>query len=271
MKILNLRIVFFRIKKHQLCLICLITLTTGVFAQTKVGETCETKLKNTQLQLRKTTTKLQDTIQALRETENLLQETIEILNDTEVRLSNTEDEFSKYKINSSELLQMEKSAKQKVENELQTTKQELRNVETKNDELKGILSKIQNAYPIIITKIELGNIDNNNNIINDYGSTLYSSSMRYLKPKFYYTSLLEQSKTLKLYMKIYKPNGALFYNSAISTTYTSDTDASIYIGNNLAYLSSWGNSEQSAYPVGTYRIEIWYNNVCLGQKSFYIN
>jgi len=94
--------------------------------------------------------------------------------------------------------------------------------------------------------------------------------MRYLKPKIDYTSLCESSKTIELKIKIYKPNGLLDYNSSISTRYSTTSTITTYTGNNSASLSSWGNSTESLYPAGWYRIELWFNDVCLGQKSFEI-
>jgi hypothetical protein len=158
-----------------------------------------------------------------------------------------------------------------METELSTTKQKLSDTETKNTELKSTLSKAQNVYPIIITKIELGNTDYNGNILTNYGNTLYSSSMRYLTTKIYYICLLDQSKQINIKIKIFNPDGSLKYSSSISTKYTRDTDVTVYQIGSEAYLGGFGNSEQSTYSSGTYRIEIWYNDVCLGQKSFYIN
>lgn len=123
-----------------------------------------------------------------------------------------------------------------------------------------------------ITDIRFANTKKDGTIINDYGSTLYSSELRYLKPKLYYNGLASEKKTIKLFWKIYKGDGTLSRGSSSPEGYTSSSEYTIYPGNgNTINLLGWGNDDGGTYPVGTCRYELWYNGNCLFSKQVEIN
>jgi hypothetical protein len=158
-----------------------------------------------------------------------------------------------------------------IQNNLNEKLNELEvNLNGKIIELETNLSDVSSTFPFKINRIELGNIGENSATIDDYGSSLYDYRMRYLSPKIYYTGFAS-GKTITINYKIFKPNGALDYNSSYSTTYTgSETSATIYKGNGELVLKGWGNSTSSTYSSGNYRIEVWSTGICFSTKNFTI-
>lgn len=129
--------------------------------------------------------------------------------------------------------------------------------------------KVYTAYPYIssggsnysnslnITSAEFCNQDYDGNMLDDYGSTLYSSKMRYLKCKFYYNGLTSTTSK-NIYVKIYDPNGTLKTGSQSPDGYTFKyDDRNLYSGSNSLELLGYGNNTKSTYSAGTYRYEIW--------------
>lgn len=108
-----------------------------------------------------------------------------------------------------------------------------------------------------ITSVEFCNQDYDGNMLNDYGSTLYSSDIRYLKCKLYYNGLNE-STTKTVYLKIYKPDGTMMSGKQSPEGYTSKQEnRKFYSGSSSTELLGYGNNTESTYPAGTYRYEIW--------------
>jgi len=167
-------------------------------------------------------------------------------------------------------LTYERNKQNNLNSEVLNLKTEVSTLQTENYDLKRKINSLSSTFPFKIEKIEIGNTDNSNNIINNYGGTLYASQMRYLKPKIHYTGFVN-GKSATIYYKIFKPDGTLNFNSSYSTIYTGDGNScTIYEGSNNVSLKGWGNASSSTYTSGAYRIEIWYNGICFGTKSFTI-
>jgi cell division protein FtsB len=145
----------------------------------------------------------------------------------------------------------------------------------KNEDLtiekSSLLSKfddLSEKFPLKINRIEFSNVYKNGTTITDFGGTLYSSNIRYLKPKIYFTNYLKEGKTFNFTINYYNSHGYLQYNTSngnrpTSNTYISTTD-------NSAVLSGWGNENDGTWSTDVYTIEIWTNGVCLGSKKFTI-
>jgi len=137
------------------------------------------------------------------------------------------------------------------------------------NDLNGKLSKMQKVLPFKINEIEIGNCYDNDVMIDDCGSKLYASRMRYFVFEINYTSFLERSEEFTIYYRLYQPGGSLrcFGNS---TTYSIDEgdENTIYTGNNSMTLYSWGNDNTSIFSAGVYRIEIWCNGMCIKSDKF---
>lgn len=135
--------------------------------------------------------------------------------------------------------------------------------------LENEISNMISVYPPFkIEKVEFGNTKHNLEIINDYGSRLFANQIRFLKPKLYYTGF-NSGNSIVVQYKIFNPNGELVYNSSYSSTYTVDgNNITIFQGSNSIFLKGWGNENYSIYSSGTYRCEIWCNDMCIKLVDF---
>ena len=136
-------------------------------------------------------------------------------------------------------------------------------------ELSSLKSKVSTTYPIIITDIEIANINANGDIQTNFGNTIYSYNTMYLHPRIEYTGLISGYKTIKV--KWYNPDGTIRSGSSSPSGFSYSESMYVLSGdNNTSTLSGWGNSNKGHWQRGTYRIEIWYENTCLKSKTFTI-
>ena len=110
----------------------------------------------------------------------------------------------------------------------------------------------ENAGYIRVSNIQFGNTDYDGNLLSDYGSTLYASDIRYLKPRIYYDGLCNTQQTVTFFYKIYKPNGELESSASSPAGYTSSFQRTVYPGKNQMMIASgWGNNNGGSYTTGT--------------------
>lgn len=159
---------------------------------------------------------------------------------------------------------------------LTTYKDSLKLSLERNDELSDKLYEqeskfysIKNTFPINITNIEIGNVYYDGSIETNYGSTIYSSSTMYLKPRITYTGI-NTGSSINLKIKWYTPNGTLSTGDSSPSGFSQQESLYVYSGSNTKTLRGWGNKTKGNWGKGTYRIEIWYENVCLKAKTFTI-
>ena len=146
------------------------------------------------------------------------------------------------------------------------TKKELDKVKKNFDDFKD---NVTDAYPIIIHDIKIGNVDYDGNVQTEYGNKIYDYNTMYLEPKIYYTGLESGDYTLKV--KWFNSDGTLRQGSSSPSGYTQSDSYYFYSGNdNTKILRGWGNSIRGHWDYGSYRIEIWYEDVCLKAKTFRI-
>ena len=119
-----------------------------------------------------------------------------------------------------------------------------------------------------INDIEIANVTYDGDIQTSYGNTLYGSSTMYLRPRIKYIGLTSGDKTLKV--KWYNSDGTIRRGTSSPSGFSQSESVYIYNGDNTCTLSGWGNSTKGHWRSGTYRIEIWYENVCLKAKTFTI-
>ena len=74
----------------------------------------------------------------------------------------------------------------------------------------------------------------------------------------------------QLHYRIYDQNGNLKKKYSSPENYTSSSNVYIYEDNNTALLFSWGADSNGSWRRGKYRIEVWYNDMCLKAKYFTI-
>jgi hypothetical protein len=132
-----------------------------------------------------------------------------------------------------------------------------------SDVYEFITDTLPNRAGLQITKLEFANLDYNVGYIDNWGTDLfYSDAMRYLGIRITYNSLSIYSKDVTLYVKIVEPDGNVSSGSNSPTGYSfKQTFATedYYAENIEMIVGGWGNNNQSAYPAGTYKVEIWDN------------
>lgn len=135
--------------------------------------------------------------------------------------------------------------------------------------LSTLKQKVGDSYPLIISDIEIANSYRGGDIETDYGSTIYSSSTMYLKPRIKYYGIASGTKTLKV--KWFKPDGTMSSGTSSPYGFSQSDSYYIYSGpDNSITMLGWGNESKGHWRSGTYRIEIWYENTCLKSKTFTI-
>lgn len=153
-----------------------------------------------------------------------------------------------------------------TERQLSTTKSNLEDVKRK---FSNYQSKIGKSFPLIIKDIDLANYTKNKgNLISDYGQPIYDKDARYIWFRINYNGIVSGTKIL--YYKIYDPNGNLLTWPTSPSGYTDSNQIDIYQGNNTVTLFCFGDDNRRFWHNGKYRIEIWYEDVCLKTKSFSI-
>ena len=151
---------------------------------------------------------------------------------------------------------------------LSSTKSELSQVKR---ELSNYKNRIGKHMPLIVTDIEIANHYKGRKEETGYGGTIYSKNSMYLAPRISYIGLVEGTR--KFLIKLYRPDGTLSTGSPSLETpkgYSYSTSEYIYEGENKRQLSNWGGEKKGHWAKGTYKIEVWYNNMCLKSKSFTI-
>lgn len=277
-------------KKHLFFLLCLTMLSINAFAQIKVDETCETKLaqresdlKNANSKLKKATVQLEDTLAVLQQTTEALQQTQAALQDAQQKIASFSSSGvqgvndSKYKELEEKIATTEKE-KQKAEDDLQAaktelgkTKDDLASAQTTNSKLTGTISDIQHTFPFIVTGVNYKNTNKKGRIINNYNANLHK--IDWLTAQISYKSLLSESKNVELIIKIFMPKkNQLWTNPKITSDYTVKETAYIGTGTGNVTVNEWekgkSNFPSDNLKPGRYRMEIWYNDVCLGQNLF---
>ena len=133
-------------------------------------------------------------------------------------------------------------------------------------ELSDFKSSIGSTYPIVITDIEIANVYKDGTIETDYGNTLYDYRTLYLKPRITYTGLTSGTKEFKI--KWVMPSGALRTGDSSPYGYSFSESAYVSEGSyNTLDFTGWGNDNSGNWSSGRYRVEIWYDDVCLKSKD----
>ena len=122
-----------------------------------------------------------------------------------------------------------------------------------------------------IKKMEFANVDNQSNLLSDFGIELNDTDLRYLKARITYDSLLDWDKDITIYKKIICPDGTIDRGSSSPEGYTSSESVTIKKGNNhkLEFLG-WGNKNECLFKAGVYQYELWYEDRLIYKSSFEI-
>ncbi|MDR0894450.1 MAG: hypothetical protein LBN06_04020 [Prevotellaceae bacterium] len=129
-------------------------------------------------------------------------------------------------------------------------------------------NSIANVFPIIITDVQMANVDYEGNILTDYGKNIYSRNTMYLEPKIFYTGLVHKAITLNV--KLFKPNGSLSTGNSSPPGYSFSRNSTFRTGKDSLTLSGWGGNDKGHWSKGNYRIEFWYGDICISSHKFTI-
>ena len=125
------------------------------------------------------------------------------------------------------------------------------------------------GIPITITDVNVGNVNREGEWITKPGDTIFSEETYYLKPQIQVISLQSADYTIRY--KLYC-NGYLRENTKDNPGYTS-SPWSGHLSSGIEKtikMSGWGADRKGHWPAGDYKIEIWYEDICLKTKEFVI-
>lgn len=126
----------------------------------------------------------------------------------------------------------------------------------------NIKQKEVTAAPLSISSIAFANVNYNEYVLRNYGSQLYSDT-QYLRAKVFYQKPTASTKSFKLKVKIFNPDGSLNRGSVSPAGYTFETQLLLSGKEGSFLLTGWGNKEGTLYTAGNYRYEIWLNGTKL--------
>lgn len=123
-------------------------------------------------------------------------------------------------------------------------------------------------FPFIITKMEVANVEYDGTIIQDFNSTIYDFKSKYLQPRI---TIKPQKKsgTYTVYVRLYK-NNVLQRNTSSSPENFTFSSSITLSGkpSQVETLMGWGSKNAGIWSQGSYRFEVWYNDYCIGSKTF---
>lgn len=193
---------------------------------------------------------------------------IVVLQKESVKNKNSIDSLNSLTQNQETIISDLRSDLSSTNSSLSSTKSELSQAQRK---LSNYQNKVGKHLPFIVTDIEMANNYEGGTHETDFGGTIYSRNSMYLAPRIKYIGLVEGTRNILV--KLYKPDGSLSTGTPSSETpkgYSYSSSGYIYEGENKRELSGWGNEKKGNWPKGTYKIEVWYNDMCLKAKSFTI-
>lgn len=119
-----------------------------------------------------------------------------------------------------------------------------------------------------VTGVKFGNVDDNGHIIDKYGSKLYASEVKFLKPQLSYKGLASSEKEVTVYVKILNEDGSLKKGSNSPEGYTYKQDITVKPGaNQTVLLKGWGRNSGGSFSPGQYGFEIWYKDKLIFQDG----
>jgi serine/threonine protein kinase len=145
---------------------------------------------------------------------------------------------------------------------------ELTEKQNNYDAIQKNYDNLRTSFPLKITLIQLGNTNKDGTIIDNYGSTLYSSRLRYLTPQIYFENHSSSNTSYHFEIHYVDAWGRMEYNTSSGKIPTSDRNISLYESSKV--LNGWGSDSGNTWRAGKWTIEIWNNGVCLGSQEFTI-
>lgn len=129
-------------------------------------------------------------------------------------------------------------------------------------------SKYESSANMEITGVKFGNEDDEGHVIDKFGTKLYASEVKYLKPQLSYKGFASSEKDVTLYVKILKEDGSLEKGSNSPEGYTYKQDITVKPGaNQTVLLLGWGRNSGGSFSPGLYGFEVWYKDRLVFQES----
>lgn len=154
--------------------------------------------------------------------------------------------------------------------QIDTISESLKKERISNEVLKMENDSLRTLFPIYIKKLEVANADGNGNPISAFGHDITASSSMFLLPQITYYGFKPGEK-VELQVKLYNADGdiVLGNESPKDGTYSyTFTINPVYPSNNVVGLKGWGGPDKGHFSPGSYRYEIWYNDMCFKAVTF---
>lgn len=139
-------------------------------------------------------------------------------------------------------------------------------LQTRLSNLTEVLEKFMKDTPIFVTNISVWNDGESDQ------NTIYAKNTTYIYHSADFLSIKDISDE-KIYIKFIAPyglsQGSGEWASPSGYSYTQIVTLSAYEEKNLSS-QGWGNKTKGYWGAGTYKIEYWYKNKCIGSKTFTI-
>lgn len=155
-----------------------------------------------------------------------------------------------------------------LRSELDTTALSLKRERLAHERLQLENDSLKTLYPINVTKLEVANADGRGNAVSPYGKDIVASNSMYLMPRITYWGL-KIGETITLNVRLYDHEGKLVTGSSSPSGYSFSCKIDpVLPGENSQALSGWGGADRGHFRSGTYRYEVWYDDMCLKQVEF---
>ena len=155
-----------------------------------------------------------------------------------------------------------------LRSELDTTAISLQRERLAHKRLQLENDSLKTLYPINVTKLEVANADGHGNAVSAYGKDIQASTSMYLMPRITYWGLNVGEK-ITLNVRLYDHDGKLVTGTSSPDGYSFSCKIDpVLPGENSQSLSGWGGADRGHFRAGTYRYEVWYDDMCLRQVEF---
>lgn len=155
-----------------------------------------------------------------------------------------------------------------LRSELDTTAISLQRERLAHERLQLENDSLKTLYPVNVTKLEVANADGKGNAVSPYGKDIVASNSMYLMPRITYWGL-KVGETITLNVRLYDHEGKLVTGTSSPAGYSFSCKIDpVLPGENSQALSGWGGADRGHFRAGTYRYEVWYDDMCLKQVQF---
>lgn len=141
---------------------------------------------------------------------------------------------------------------------------------TLNSSMSLFRKKVLPRLPLLIEKIEVTNCKSDGTTITNHGTPIYANKVSWLSFRMKYEGVRPGKVVMKI--KLYKPDGKLWQypHSPKGYSYSVSTDVSHEGCISTVKLFEINGHNGRYFSSGTYKIEIWHDDMCLKSQTFSI-